>query len=1042
MNRLFKNYSGVLFALLICGTAVAKPELPDWDAPTTDQRVIRARDKKFINQKLYGGVKTPEQWTKYFHEILRSGDALALEYLISLGKKKHIVFNLDASLDDQGNTALHLLAKTEHRAAIKVLLKHGASINVVNTGFETPLILAVEGRYNIAAKTFLADKNADLLAKRRDGDTALSLAVRSRNEDLAVAVATKLSAAVIEATQFGETTVLKDYALKTDHPLAAKIVLMAGAPTIEFLIQAIKTDAPQVVGVIISDRRLKLMNGDLEKIKAEVSETGDLDSIIALGRKYKSVFKWTFTNGDTLAHVAAKRSQVDALDQLKKLGVSLNGRNLNGESPLDVARFMQQEWAKTTAANGNFFDQTVEYLTKNKKSDYLDSLDVNSKTNRFDWIYDLIKDGHLKKLIKAYGIDWLSRVTRGDSTLTLLHWAVIHGDGAILETLLTEGLQIPPTTLEGSGNDFFFYFVSSFGGPNLIEAAKRAGVRHEWDVIKENERQGIAWHFVEKKLKDYTVSNEDDVILILAKRGLLAQNEQLGRHLLVLGSKRNSVRVIEAAYARGETPIDRFSDSSDASIAHRCAPTDSKAIDAYLKHPDFRNGGKFLEKEGAVCSVIRAVYPYFYRSSEASPVCPSQSIVPRYLALARPDAVAECLSDLLRRGAVFGADIDTIQAVIAAGLKPQSKHERNALDAVYSAAVDNANTGYIDVVKHLDYSPDGTTYLKATEELLMAQRFNQKSPDDPKNFAEFEKIRLFTDELLRVDAKQVNPNLTIGDLWVGSIDSEESNQMNAILRRLGEFRKQYRQSRDCDDATAAIEKEYSQARKNADGLFEILWAQALKKWKELERKNAASYRALLSILDPRALKVEYFKSRTYTKAILDLSLKLEMNYLSYGNFSWSYGARFCGFGGNRAPFYSEFFDSEVVDYPNSWYKEMRHVRPLRWACAKAYERPHFENSRFIVSFGAFEKKKPIVPLTAVEVSTLLAEAPESLEAGLQVALVDGKNRSIARVLLPLWPIDHRHEKERYKQEFMRELEVEDSASYFAQQYPHCVKASK
>ncbi|KDO19201.1 hypothetical protein SPRG_15644 [Saprolegnia parasitica CBS 223.65] len=84
----------------------------------------------------------------------------------------------------EGDAALHWAAYEGHGSVIELLLRHGASVDIVNTFGNTPLHWAAWGG-RVQAAIFLLDAGANIGRQNNDGDTPLHFAAR---EDRAAVV--------------------------------------------------------------------------------------------------------------------------------------------------------------------------------------------------------------------------------------------------------------------------------------------------------------------------------------------------------------------------------------------------------------------------------------------------------------------------------------------------------------------------------------------------------------------------------------------------------------------------------------------------------------------------------------------------------------------------------------------------------------------------------------------------------------------------------------------------------------------------------------
>jgi ankyrin repeat protein len=84
-------------------------------------------------------------------------------------------FNVECTIYERGQTALHLAAMYRKTYAVQILIEKGASVNAVTTDNETPLHFASK-RGNLETVALLIEKGASVNAVTTDNETPLHLA--------------------------------------------------------------------------------------------------------------------------------------------------------------------------------------------------------------------------------------------------------------------------------------------------------------------------------------------------------------------------------------------------------------------------------------------------------------------------------------------------------------------------------------------------------------------------------------------------------------------------------------------------------------------------------------------------------------------------------------------------------------------------------------------------------------------------------------------------------------------------------------------------
>lgn len=138
-------------------------------------RFIRGKKVKFPKQVDLGPVVYPvvvASAQARLWESAKAGDTLGIEKAIAEGVD---INALDTRKSKNGRLALNWAAYYNHVPAIKLLLKHGATINATNLSGFTPLHHAVENKA-IEAAQYLLEKGADKSISSKAGHTPLQTA--------------------------------------------------------------------------------------------------------------------------------------------------------------------------------------------------------------------------------------------------------------------------------------------------------------------------------------------------------------------------------------------------------------------------------------------------------------------------------------------------------------------------------------------------------------------------------------------------------------------------------------------------------------------------------------------------------------------------------------------------------------------------------------------------------------------------------------------------------------------------------------------------
>ncbi|MCI0640078.1 MAG: ankyrin repeat domain-containing protein [Gemmataceae bacterium] len=320
----------------------------------------------FITVKRFSNAVQKESRTAEIHHYSGLGDTARVRSLL---EEDHTL--VDALRDPlSGETPLHTSAKMGHLGVVKLLLEKGAIVDSRETVFShTPLHAAAENGHEHIID-LLCQFKADINAKSRDGDTALTVAA-SRGHAKAIQALIRNGATVKPETENAVSAL--EFAAMAGHLEVARILLDNGA----------EIDAGRLnVNSITSFSPLfhAAMNGH-EHVAAFLLEKGakkDLFSAAALGdkdfvaqkiRENPALAHSTLDYGpNSLLHVAAKYGRRGVVELLLAKKASPNF-NVRGTMPMHLA-----------AENGHV--EVIEALLHNGANADVGDLDGNTPLHR------------------------------------------------------------------------------------------------------------------------------------------------------------------------------------------------------------------------------------------------------------------------------------------------------------------------------------------------------------------------------------------------------------------------------------------------------------------------------------------------------------------------------------------------------------------------------------------------------------------------------------------------------------------------------------
>lgn len=246
--------------------------------------------------------------------------------------------NLDY-VDNNGFSALHYACAKGTRDIIKMLITHGADVNLTSNRGITPLHLAVKTGNKEIIK-MLVNEGADINATDNSGESVIIYGIKAGKTD-AVRFMKELGADITIADNEGRTAV--NY---------ANIMGMAGM--IENLLADVENHADSFGNTPLHQ---SCYNGHSESVKAmlknpdievdAINDAGDTPLSIAVGEGNLYIVELLLeaganvnrqnNNGESLLHLAARQRKPHLVNTLIKYGADFNARNRNGETPLICA---------------------------------------------------------------------------------------------------------------------------------------------------------------------------------------------------------------------------------------------------------------------------------------------------------------------------------------------------------------------------------------------------------------------------------------------------------------------------------------------------------------------------------------------------------------------------------------------------------------------------------------------------------------------------------------------------------------------------------
>lgn len=280
-----------------------------------------------------------------------------------------------------GEHLIHIAAKHGHLPAIKFFLlpEIGLDANGADNHGRTPLHYVGKCSYNIVAVTdLLLQKGANLFAADNDGNTPAHAISNSRF------VSKELYHCWVSCVvKQGRARVfqLRNKSRKTPMHTAIEILDVSQA-TIELILSNSTTtiDEPDLNGDTVL--MLGVYSGRRRKTLKQIVELG--------GNPHKVNLQ-----GNGVLHYAVDAGNLDALKYFLSIGVDINRRNGNDETPMHRLQYTKQNFVAITLL---LIEQGVDIYGLNSANDNIAHLlsqnQVINGNEYHDWVDAMIKIGH------------------------------------------------------------------------------------------------------------------------------------------------------------------------------------------------------------------------------------------------------------------------------------------------------------------------------------------------------------------------------------------------------------------------------------------------------------------------------------------------------------------------------------------------------------------------------------------------------------------------------------------------------------------------
>lgn len=281
--------------------------------------------------------------TRKLFKACGKGDVTTVKAILSANKTLDL-----SSMDEEGNTPMHFAAVGGHADVVKILIEHGANVEVKSRDGFTPMHSVAQGDHSKVLE-LLIEKGAHVDTPNTfdNGNTTLHYAACwGANECTKVLLKNK---ATVDAKAHDQSTPLS-FAAEKGHLLIAKQLVEAGA-SLESkndpeekggatpLLLACHNGQIEVLKFLIekgANVREKTIDG-LNAIHLAIRSGSDNEELIRILLDAGAECNGKTNNGDTPLHYAAYMGYVQSTQLLIERGARLEEQGQNASTPLHFA---------------------------------------------------------------------------------------------------------------------------------------------------------------------------------------------------------------------------------------------------------------------------------------------------------------------------------------------------------------------------------------------------------------------------------------------------------------------------------------------------------------------------------------------------------------------------------------------------------------------------------------------------------------------------------------------------------------------------------
>ncbi|MFN4151806.1 MAG: ankyrin repeat domain-containing protein [Candidatus Sericytochromatia bacterium] len=257
--------------------------------------------------------------------------------------------------DSNKKTSLVYAIENKNNEVAEYLINMGSDINVLTSEKDNLLLLATEKDLNVNVIKLLIEKGLDVNSISKDGNSPLCYASFNGNKEVVKLLISK-NANVNNINGFKNSPLLlASFFEKSD----------------------LKTNYDEIISILIENKAdPNILNNNSDSLISLAIENSDISTLDKITNKIKYDKNILDKEGNNLFLIASKKGNDAILEELLKIGYSIDSENYNGDNGINLA-------IKNKKINTAFFlkSKNIDIRHKNKNGEDSLQLSVLNDTN-------------------------------------------------------------------------------------------------------------------------------------------------------------------------------------------------------------------------------------------------------------------------------------------------------------------------------------------------------------------------------------------------------------------------------------------------------------------------------------------------------------------------------------------------------------------------------------------------------------------------------------------------------------------------------------